>query len=518
MIKKIGLIVCFQLLYASLLNGEIAQSQANIPTSKIQAAFWGINSVEQGEEQLRLLKTYGFNTALVNDSGYQVKENLWLGWGEIADKYAISLFPIHSFAGTDEIKVLRGKFRPYVNRQGTVFPSTPCPLDEDYWNVSIGQRFAQLAQISKSTHLAGILFDTEMYGSDVSVYPDFCFCDACWRKFIQAKQQGISTTIAKENRFDELIEYNLFQQYANFQQEQLQTILAAIEKQVHSINPNLWLGFLAYVDNWFYRGLIRGLGTTAKPVLVFSESTYIRGYTPSVTEEKMLIEGKAESRSTEAQKLRRSEEQKTEGERELNENPRPIARYIPGLWLGRFFPEDIPSQAYNLAIHTAGYWIFTAYSLWTDEQKSGHYTLHGSNQEYWLAFKQANDELQQFSQAPETYQSDLPPVYLSSFYDASQNRLITQSSLKYLLHDIGVSGIPESIRSQESYAHQNTPEIVYRGKTLFHCLKNPFLSLSKGEIEGTERSGSPTFPWNPIQIPRTISFSIIMASYFGKGF
>ena len=161
---KILLLIYFQILYISITPvvysqdpvsnlefkgagpGNLATRNSQLAT-KIQAAFWGISSVEQGEEQLRLLKTYGFNTALVNDSGYQVKEDLWRGWGQIADKYAIHLFPIHSFAGTDEIKVLKGKFRPYVDRQGKVLHSTPCPLDEEYWNVSIGQRFAQLARI-----------------------------------------------------------------------------------------------------------------------------------------------------------------------------------------------------------------------------------------------------------------------------------------------------------------------------------------------------------------------------------
>ena len=116
-------------------------------------------------------------------------------------------------------------------------------------------------------------------------------------------------TIAKENRFTELVQRNLFQAYANFQQEQLQAILAAIEQQVHHINPDLWLGFLAYMDNWFYRGLIGGLSTTTRPVLVFSETTYIRGYTPFVTEEKMAIEGTVESRRAEVQKSRKKKEQ-----------------------------------------------------------------------------------------------------------------------------------------------------------------------------------------------------------------
>ena len=147
---------------------------------------------------------------------------------------------------------------------------------------------------------------------------------------------------------------------------------------------HLFLGILAYQNNWFYKGLIRGLGTTSNPVMVFSETSYIRGYTPYVNQENNNIIGTQ------------------------NNSTQPIARYIPDVWLGRFFPEDIPSQLYNLAIHTDGYWIFTADSLWSAAHQSGPYALHGSNEDYWVAFKKANDELKAFSRDPGRYQSTLP--------------------------------------------------------------------------------------------------------------
>jgi hypothetical protein len=79
-----------------------------------------------------------------------------------------------------------------------------------------------------------------------------------------------------------LEQHGLFEAYARLQESRLQQILTPIAQQLYSLNPALALGFLAYVDNWFYHALIRGLGTVARPVLVFSETTYIRGYTPEV--------------------------------------------------------------------------------------------------------------------------------------------------------------------------------------------------------------------------------------------
>jgi len=456
--KKMVVLILIQFLSLS----DVFYADSITSTSKIRAAFWGIKPVEQGEKQLRLLKNYGVNTALVNDSGYSVKGDTWSDWGKIAGTYGIKLFPIHSFAGTEEIKLLKGEYLPYVDRSGKTFPSTPCPLDANYWNISIVERFEQLAYLSKSTSIFGIVFDTEMYGAEISIYRDLCFCDVCWREFVQSEPFFVTAkdhaayNLKKEKRFKYLTRHNLLQRYSDFQQQRLQEILSRIEKHIHSINPDLVLGFLAYKNNWFYRGLIRGLGTETKPVLVFSETSYVRGYTQYVDQERTFIE------------------ENTKRQEELSENSQPIARYIPGLWLGRFYPEDLPSQLYNLAKHTNGYWLFTASSLWTPGQKPKPYALHGSNDEYWTAFKKANDELERFSQAPDTYQSNLPPVYPSSFYDTSQNRLFTPPSLNSFLRDTAleyIQRLEEFDKSRKSNV-QNRTEVTYRGTTLFHALNN----------------------------------------------
>jgi hypothetical protein len=448
------------------------------PTFKIQGAFLGITPVEQGEKRLRLLKQYGLNTALVSDSRYTVKEDLWPEWGEIAEKYDICLFPIHCFAGTDETKVFKEKYTPYVNRNGKIFPSTPCPLDAGYWSTSIAERFEQLAAISKRTSISGLLFDTEMYGGDFSIYTDFCFCDICWKEFIQTTSFFLSGkdlavyNLAPDKRFTYLRQHRLLQQYADYQEKQIEAILSRIEQQIHSINPDLWLGFLGYRNNWFYRGLIRGLGIPTRPVLVFSESSYIQGYTPYITQERMDI-----------RQLRQTEASHTP-----EPSQHPIARYIPGLWQGRFFPEDIPSQLYHLATHTDGYWIFSADSLWDDTLKPTHwhYTLHGSDQDYWTAFKKANDELNQFVSSLDTYNSNLPPVYLSSCYDSVQQHLSTQPSLRYFWYHVWPQFIT-SVRSQEQDS-QHMPVCIYRGTTLFHGFKHPEqsgISQKARQMEGT---------------------------------
>jgi len=452
-ITNILLIICLQLLCA-VIPPAYGEEMETASALKIRAAYWNIKPIDQAEEQFRLLKQHGLNTAIVSDGKYRLQENLWRGWGKIAGKHDIQLFAVLNFAVPGELKPLQEKYTPYVNRHGTVRHATPCPLDASYWHAVIGQRLEQLAQLSKTTQIAGVLFDTEMYGSDFSIYgTDPCFCDSCWKEFVQAAERQDAHNLPGEQRFDYLIQYQLFQRYSTFQSKRVQDILSRIERQVHSINPHLLLGFLGYRNNWFYAGLIRGLGTTSRPVMVFSESTYVRGYTAYADKEKRAIEKAAEGRSPENKK------QKVKGESRVEENTSSIARYVPGLWLGRFFPEELSSQLYTLARHTDGYWIYTADSLWTAEPKPRGYALHGSNEECWIALKRTNDELQHFSKAPGSFQSSIPLVpHLSSFHDTSQNRLVTNPLLKQFIHQIKL----------RETAVQNVSEITYRDKTLFH--------------------------------------------------
>jgi len=452
-------------------------------SSKIRAAYWNIPVIEREfEEQFRLLQEHGVNTALVADGQYHLRVNLWRELGRIAGRHALQLFPVLRFAVPPELK---GNYLPYTNRYGTIYPATPCPLDGNYWNAVIGQRFEQIAALSKVTSIAGILFDTEMYGSDISVYADPCFCDACWQKFVQAYQN--MDDLPKEQRFAYLRQHRLLQSYSDFQDQQLQAILSQFEQQVHAINARLVLGFLGYRPNWFYTGVIRGLGTISNPVMVFSESSYVRGYTPYVTEEKRTIAAVAGAAP-------------------------PITQYIPGVWLARFFPEELPSQLVTLARDTDGYWIYTADSLWTTDQQTGEDALHGSNEAYWRALKQTNEELQRlFPQNSPLLggvrggfenQSIIAPVsQYASFYDVVHNRLMTQPSLKQFLRTIfGVSArrSPEFSKLQESTSHQALSEMIYRGEILFHCLKepvlSPVLSLSKGlpkdEVQGNQVEGT----------------------------
>jgi hypothetical protein len=450
---KIGIIICVQFLCFALIHPATVWSQSGVPYRKFCAAYLGLKPVEQAEEQLRLLHQHGFNTVLVADGAYQLKEDLWRAWGMLAGELHVQVFPVLNFAVPQELK---GQYRPYLNRDGAIDHATPCPLDREYWQAVIGQRFEQLAQLSTVIPIAGLLFDSEMYGSDFSIYYEPCFCDICWKQFVQTAQPIAPTSepqniadLPRDQRFDYLVRHHLFWRYTDVQTQQVQAILAQIEQQVHAINPHLLFGYLGHRNNWFYTGLIQGLGTITRPVLVFTESTYVVGSTPYAMEEMEFV-----TKQTKGERQNDSPWWEGSGEGKL-------ARYIPGLWLARFFPDDLPAQLYHLATQTDGYWIFTADSLWKDakEPKRRFAALHGRKEDYWAAIKHANEDIVRFSQAPESYQPDLPSIFLSSYYDPLQNRLFTRPSLRRFLQQIPLK-------------EGSDAEITYRAETLFHCL-NP---------------------------------------------
>ncbi len=400
-----------------------------------------MGAVERAEGQFQRLHEHEFNTALVTNQRFAIRTAEWETWADIAETYQIDLFPILNFAGKDEVKVLSGTFSPYINRFGEALPATPCPADEAYWAQSFGKRFEELARLTLRIPLSGGILDTEMYGGKISVYRDPCLCDICWQHFVEASSQG-DVRLSKEQRWQYLTEHQLLEHYAEVQREQVQQILAPLARRVYAINPGMRMGLLAYLPNWYYKGLILGLGSVEHPVLVCTESTYIQGYTAYVHHEMATVK-----------------EETREAHRE------PIARYLPGVWLGRFFPFNLPMHLHALATHTDGYWIFTADSLWKPVPMPEPYSLNGSTAQYWSALKQANERIQRKPEPVNSSQELARPPYLPSFYDNVLNRLFTQSSLPTMLH---------AAHEEAAFRPAEPPtRLIAHGKTLFHAFHDP---------------------------------------------
>ncbi len=386
----------------------------------LRAAYLHLADPGSAAAHLRLLHTHGVNAILAADAAYPLHADRWRAWSALAQQQGLQMFAVLNFAAPPPLRPLAEHFRPYVNRYGEVYPHTPCPLDAAYWQTVIGRRFQQLARLATTTPLAGLLFDTEMYGSEISIYGDPCLCDACWRAFVQATPELDNADLPAEQRLNVLGRQRLWARYHAFQQQQVQAILAQVAQQVHDVHPHLTLGFLGYVaQNWFYAGLIHGLGAPTRPALVFSESTYVRGCAANLPTETRPVERTG------------------------------AARYVPGLWLARFFPSDLPVQLCECAARTAGYWLYTADSLWSPGAR-----LHGRPDEYWAALQQAAETSGKAAGQP-------PECSLrTSFYDRSRRKLLRPESVQPILRRIAADTPGDDV--------SDSP--IYRHKTLIHCL------------------------------------------------
>lgn len=271
--------------------------------------------------------------------------------------------------------------RKYVSWDGEE-RAAPCPLDWSYWEKAILPQALALAELAKEVPIAGFVLDTEMYNSDrAHIYSNAgCFCDDCFDGFLSGRS-GVSSAPRDEGqRHDWLEEKDLLDDYYEYLRKETRSVATKVRARIEAVNPGMLLGFLLYDHNWYYRGLVEGLGTAEMPVIVFDESTYGQGWGPV---------GK----------------QMVQYFPSMGYN----AFYLPGLWLAFLSPERIESEAYYCGANSDGYWIFPFDSLSADPGSlSGDFVLNGSQQAYWDGLASADSEIAKVLAQGHGYQSLIP--------------------------------------------------------------------------------------------------------------
>ena len=286
----------------------------------------------------------------------------------------------------------------------------PCPISREYWERSFLRRALEIAKLSrKYPAVIGVGLDPESYyfGSWYAkhlespqekrragaIYQPYgpsrekCVCDECFHGFLKAK--GIAPPDLPEDgnaRFDWIAEQGLLDDLCAYQQGQLEKILQDVRQRVHEVNPDLCFAvlLLSIADNWFCRGVARGLGTSQVPTLDFDEGTYTSGYS---------------TRAVQA-KLDRYEEWE--------------AHAVHGgcLWAGKHPPHNpqfLSAQMFNFAVHGHGYWFWPGnMSVWRSADRvGGYYSLSGYAEDYWKSIVVANREIDKRLADPDTYRSAL---------------------------------------------------------------------------------------------------------------
>jgi hypothetical protein len=372
------------------LNPEVNKVYAWIRNEGIRGAYF---YSDYGQEHFKMLSTTGLNSALVKVTAIERINGALSSQGmatiartaDAARANGMRFFLISNFVGNEEASALGQRFRKYVDENGKELPQTPCPLDRFYWNCVLLGRGEQLAQLNKGSVLirimksvlargkdeprvAGLVLDTEMYGANISTYSQPCFCDSCFKGYMAVLDRE-DVTLDASSRQQWLISNDYYYEYIKYLEKKLAELVGNIIHKIHDMDSGLMVGFLNYhIDSWFFRALAHGMGTPSMPALIFPEQpSYSRGYTPSIHAlQYHLIAEKAN------------------------------AIVIPGLDLHWFQPKYLTMEAYQLAMNSSGYWLFTTYSIDADPKMlTGAYRVPGHSDEYWNALAKANSEVDQ---------------------------------------------------------------------------------------------------------------------------
>lgn len=215
---------------------------------------------------------------------------------------------------------------------GRGIDNRPSPTDPAAWRKMVVDEAlrAHRQSLADGVPIAGVAIDLEMYGAKfMEVYTNACtFDDPTYQAFWKSIGRQADLQVAPEKRLDYLAEQGLLQEYYRYLEGVIEPIARDIEKEIHQEAPDLLIGFLQYLDNWFYRGFIRGLGTARMPVIAFSENTYY-GYNYDADYEYDHF-------------------------KQNNQH----ALYVPGFWPRTIHPKSLGPQIYAAGVESDGYWLF----------------------------------------------------------------------------------------------------------------------------------------------------------------
>ncbi|MCE5218821.1 hypothetical protein LLH03_17545 [bacterium] len=286
----------------------------------------------------------------------------------------------------------------------------PCPISREYWERSFLRRALEVAKLSKKyPAVIGVGLDPESYyfggwyatnlkspeeqrraGSIYMPYGpsrEKCVCNRCFEGYLESR--GLRSPSLPEDgnaRFDWIEKQNLLDDYCAYQQAELERLLGEIRERVQKVNPDLCFAvmLLSIDDNWFCRGMARGLGTPRTPALDFDEGTYTPGYSAAAVDRKRDLYAKW-------------------GAHVLHGGTLWTLKHPPAN------PHFLSSQMFNFALYGDGYWVWPgAMSLWRSANEvAGYYSLSGYPEDYWKAIVTANQEVDKRLAAPDTYRSPL---------------------------------------------------------------------------------------------------------------
>ena len=339
--------------------GKLSPAFDWITKERIRAMF-GYVYQKNDKALFKNIVDNGFNTIVVHFMGTALSEDgcpkAVADWVRIAKEYKLKVI-INVAYGADD-RYSNTRFGAYNTGNAEIWQRGPCPLSRDYWNKVVGDR----AVIAAEAKLTGLVVDMEMYGADATCYPGPCYCDSCWGKFVDEFIGGEFAKKTEPTKRAAWVSNNgLWEEYGQWQEVEVTSILQAIRKRVHAVNPDFILGNL--LDPESLPGITRGFGTASMPHLIFSELEYhgnVTGVPARLTQ--------------------------------LKDQGYP-AMYVPGLWVQPVTPPQITGLISEAAPPSAGYWIWPAIAFTPNPTGDFAHAKGYTDDDYWNAFRSANDVL-----------------------------------------------------------------------------------------------------------------------------
>ena len=288
-----------------------------------------------------------------------------------ARKHGLLLLTKWQFGSTHE-----EPYRRFRGNNGVQHESSCCPLQPDYIERHIGRWAVKCARLGAD----GFTFDTEMYESDSSHYSSACYCHSCFRQYLQNYSTNWKhhfNGIAPAERGQWIAANKAVLHYGQAQRRQLIGLFDDIRMRCQTLNPEYLLCYAPFVD--YLSGLTRGLGTSDRPVIVWSEREYTHG---------------PESRTVDYLK-------------KIDDEGLPVL-YASGHMLWYQDPQALADNLVVAALHTDGWWAWLGSALLTypgtdDPQayKSPYGRAAGTTaMDYLTAIKSAHDRLDQLLAQP----------------------------------------------------------------------------------------------------------------------
>jgi hypothetical protein len=243
----------------------------------------------------------------------------------------------------------------------------PPPISKTYWDEALLPVFLGGAELAAEHEgIAGIHLDTELYGAGQLWYSQgFMFDPATW-DFLISKVSALDPALAQAaadvpqfERLAWLVDNGLAGLAMTALETQVAALASDLRLAVRTVNPDVELAFYGVMLStaWFYRGLMKGLGTMEQPVTHLSYDVFTLRARKILSGEGIHI------------------------------------RVLGGLLGVLFKPADMGNALLNLGTEGDGYWLFQFTDFPVDWDPANPPKMHGTPDDYWAAVKAANEAL-----------------------------------------------------------------------------------------------------------------------------